>query len=64
VVTNLLGKEPPPVVSSLSEQMEQHERAALKRALVAAGGNRSKAARLLGLGRATLYKKLKAHDLG
>jgi len=44
--------------------MEQHEREAIQRALVAAGGNRAKAARLLGLGRATLYKKLKSHGLG
>ena len=64
VVTKLFGGGPPAEGSSLSEQMEQHEREAIQRALVAAGGNRAKAARLLGLGRATLYKKLKSHGLG
>ena len=33
-------------------------------AIEAADGNRSEAAKLLGIGRATLYEKLKKHGLG
>jgi Nif-specific regulatory protein len=35
----------------------------LKRALVAAGGNRERAAKLLGISRATIYRKIKEHGL-
>ena len=35
----------------------------LRRALEAAGGNRDKAARLLGVSRATLFRRLREHGL-
>ncbi|MBZ5636658.1 MAG: sigma-54 dependent transcriptional regulator [Acidobacteriia bacterium] len=48
-----------PSVGSLEEQ----ERLLLKRAIEAAGGNQSKAARILRIGRDALRYKLKKHDL-
>jgi DNA-binding NtrC family response regulator len=39
------------------------EKAQIRRALEAAGGNRNRAATLLGVSRATLYRKLKTHQL-
>ncbi|WP_417249702.1 GAF domain-containing protein [Celeribacter sp.] len=39
--------------------LERAERAALKRAIARAGGNLSAAARALGIGRATLYRRMK-----
>ena len=45
--------------SSLREQVEALERALIGRTLTAAGGNRSEAARRLGLSRATLIERLK-----
>jgi Nif-specific regulatory protein len=39
------------------------EKAQLRQAITAAGGNRSKAAGLLGVSRATLYRKLQQHGL-
>ncbi len=39
------------------------ERGRLVEALTAAGGNKSKAARLLGISRVTLWKRLKDHDI-
>ena len=39
------------------------ERRAIERALEAAGGTRSQAARLLGIGAATLYRKIKSYGL-
>ncbi|MDF1803750.1 GAF domain-containing protein [Thalassovita sp.] len=43
--------------------LEHAERAALRRALARAGGNASAAARALGIGRATLYRRMKRLDL-
>jgi transcriptional regulator of acetoin/glycerol metabolism len=45
----------PPVLS-----LEELERRAIEQALLATGGRVSRAARLLGIGRATLYRKLAA----
>lgn len=42
----------------------QAERAAIIEALEAAGGNRTRAAELLGMGRTTLWQKLKAYGVG
>jgi two-component system response regulator HydG len=39
------------------------ERALIEKVLLEAGGNRSEAARVLGVNRATLYNKLKAYGL-
>jgi DNA-binding NtrC family response regulator len=50
-------------VVSLDEAVRLAERRAIVSALKAARGNRSQAARLLGVSRATLYNKLKEHAL-
>jgi len=47
----------------LREEMARAERGVIERALQSAGGNRSRAARMLGIHRTGLYKKMKAHDL-
>jgi transcriptional regulator with AAA-type ATPase domain len=44
--------------------MESAERAAVAEALRAAGGNRSRAAKALGIGRNTLYRKMREFGLG
>ena len=48
---------------TLEASVEQAERAALRSALVAADGNRTLAARLLGISRRTLYNKLEEHGV-
>jgi two-component system response regulator AtoC len=48
---------------SYREQMDAFERNLLAGALAATGGNQSETARRLGLGRATLYDRLKRHGL-
>ena len=50
-------------VAPLQADMHAAERAALERALRHAGGNRSLAARLLGVSRSKLYAKLEEHGL-
>lgn len=49
----------PSIDSSLSEQRLDTDRAALERAITQAGGNKSEAARRLGISRATLYERMK-----
>jgi DNA-binding NtrC family response regulator len=49
---------PSPVVS-----LPDSEKAAIMNALAAAGGERTEAARMLGIGRTTLYRKMKAYGL-
>jgi transcriptional regulator with GAF, ATPase, and Fis domain len=44
-------------------KQEQQERQRLVRALAAAGGNKAKAARALGMPRSTLLSKLEKHGL-
>ncbi len=51
------------VVVRLDEAVATAERKAMVAALASARGNRSQAARLLGISRATFYTKLKQHDL-
>jgi DNA-binding NtrC family response regulator len=48
----------------LRPRLEAYERGLLVEALRAAGGNRSEAARRLGISRVTLHDKLKKHGLG
>ena len=58
---------PPAVVpgtGALREQMDAFEKRLLDEALTAASGNRTDAARSLGIGRATLHDKLRKHGLG
>jgi transcriptional regulator with PAS, ATPase and Fis domain len=50
-------QEPPPVQSGL----RNIEQAAIHAALAKTGGNRQKAAEILGIGRATLWRKLRHH---
>jgi two-component system response regulator AtoC len=56
-------QQPASIVGPLSAEMRAAERKALERALRQAKGNRSLAARLLGVGRSTLYAKLEEHGL-
>ena len=48
--------------SSLKEAVEQAERAAIRKALKESDGNRSQAARILGISRRTFYDKLEIYD--
>jgi two-component system response regulator HydG len=52
------------VEGGLRERVDAFEKQLLVEALAAAGGNRSEAARALGIGRATLHDKLRKHGLG
>jgi len=49
--------------ATLVERMAAYERGVLVAALAAAGGNRTEAAKALGIGRATLYEKLERHAI-
>jgi transcriptional regulator of acetoin/glycerol metabolism len=49
--------------SAAGTELQDAERAALRRALSRTGGNVSKAAQLLGISRATMHRKLKLFDL-
>jgi two-component system response regulator HydG len=51
------------VGATLADKMGAYERGLLVAALDAHGGNRTQAARSLGIGRATLYEKLEKHGL-
>jgi len=55
----LLGERP----ASAAYSLRAGEREQVRQALAAARGNRKKAAALLGVSRATLYRKLEQHDL-
>ncbi|MFB1485338.1 sigma-54-dependent transcriptional regulator [Corallococcus sp. RDP092CA] len=48
---------------TLREQLDAHERALILAALAASKGQRTEAARALGIGRATLHDKLRKHGL-
>ena len=65
---DLLEETHPPneetgLVRPLREEMALAEKRVIERALKAAGGNRSQAARLLGIHRTGLYQKIKAYGL-
>ncbi len=49
--------------ATLEHRLAAYERGLLVEAIDAADGNRSEAAKLLGIGRATLYEKLRKHGL-
>jgi two-component system response regulator AtoC len=51
------------IVLTLDDEMRAAEKKALERALRHCGGNRSQAARVLGVSRSTLYAKLQEHGL-
>ena len=50
-------------VRPMKEEIRRAERRALEKALRAADGSRTKAARLLGVSRRTLYTKLEEHGI-
>jgi len=52
-----------PVSSSVPQSMEQAEIAAIKNALAVSRNNREEAARILGIGERTLYRKIKKYGL-
>ena len=54
---------PPPGEHEIPLSLEAYERCALERALASAGGDAALAARRLGIGRSTLYRKLAQHGL-
>jgi len=58
------GRSPAPGPEELPLSLEAYERAALERALRTCGGDASAAARRLGIGRSTLYRKLARHGIG
>jgi DNA-binding NtrC family response regulator len=55
--------EPPPLTRPLGESMKDFERQYLMMALSASQGVKSRAARLLGVSRKTLWEKLKGHHI-
>jgi DNA-binding NtrC family response regulator len=61
----LSTQEPAPDEPALTlrEALARTEKALIQRALERAGGNRSEAARLLGIGRTQLYAKMEEHGL-
>ena len=52
-----------PATYSLAKEIEKSEQAAIKRVLKYCQGNRSKAAELLGIHRASLYRKMEKYNL-
>jgi two-component system, NtrC family, response regulator AtoC len=61
--TQFAPTEMQPMILPLDHEIRAAERSALERALVHCKGNRSLAARLLGVSRSTLYAKLQEHGM-
>ncbi|MEM1030280.1 MAG: sigma-54 dependent transcriptional regulator [Myxococcota bacterium] len=63
--TAISSSEPAPLPGDREElfDLKVIERRTIRRALAATGGNMSEAARLLGIGRATLYRKVASYDV-
>jgi DNA-binding NtrC family response regulator len=57
------GRLPEPPLGPLKEGLEGPERALIERALAATGGNRTRAAAVLGINRTTLFNKMRKYDL-
>jgi transcriptional regulator of acetoin/glycerol metabolism len=55
--------EDPPFIAGEPVSLDAYERLALQRALVAADGSIPETARLLGVGRSTVYRKLVQHAI-
>jgi len=55
--------EAEPCLPKLEKSINDHERAAITEALEKAGGNRGEAARLLGMDRTTLWRKMKKFNM-
>lgn len=60
---NVFGMEDHKTDNSLFSKVEQFERKLIVEALLASGGNRSEAARILGIHEATVRTKLKRYDI-
>jgi DNA-binding NtrC family response regulator len=60
-----LGETPPLAAAdgTLSDKLAIAERGFLQQALIASKGNRTEAARLLGISRKNLWEKMRAHAL-
>jgi sigma-54 dependent transcriptional regulator, acetoin dehydrogenase operon transcriptional activator AcoR len=52
-------ERPGPIYSEVGEKLNEIEKNAILKALRASNGNKAKTAKMLGIGRATLYRKLK-----
>ena len=57
------GKEPGALTLSLGKRMEEYEREVILATLDFTGGNKSRAAEVLGIGRKTLHRKLEEYAL-
>jgi DNA-binding NtrC family response regulator len=66
-VSHVAGESAPSRLASLAQTVaqatEKAEKDAIQEMLLKAGGNREKAAELLGIGRTTLYRKLKQYGI-
>jgi DNA-binding NtrC family response regulator len=58
-----LPAAPPGAEAALPLSLDAYERAALERALAESGGDATRAARRLGIGRSTFYRKLAEHGI-
>lgn len=63
LIRSLFATDPPPAKSSLFERVEQFERDLIHQAILATDGNKSEAARLLGIHEATVRTKLKRYGI-